>query len=149
MNKYGFAEDAFAISNQVYSSAHLKPRLRACDYIAIFHIWAKIWLWLHTCVYKWVCVVYTSFTIVLAVRCNGRKLLVVTAESVNKRWVLSWLNFHISYTFLRKTVILYVTGFGKIRQNMANNFFSVSLGKALWVDFFQKKILWQKWIGSS
>ncbi len=37
--------------------------------------------------------------------------------------------------------MLYVTGFGKIRLNAANNFFSVSPGKALWVAFFEIKIM--------
>ncbi len=34
--------------------------------------------------------------------------------------------------------VIYVTDFGKIGLNAANNFFSVSRGKALWVDFFRK-----------
>ncbi len=34
-------------------------------------------------------------------------------------------------------VCIYVTGFGKIGLNAANNFFSVSPGKALCVDFFR------------
>ena len=38
-------------------------------------------------------------------------------------------------------VCIYVTGFGKIGLNAANIFFSVSRGKALWVNFFQKKFM--------
>ncbi len=34
-----------------------------------------------------------------------------------------------------------MTGFGKIRLNTANNFFPVSPGKALWVDFKKKTFM--------
>ncbi len=38
--------------------------------------------------------------------------------------------------------------FWENRPKRGKQFFSVSPGKALWVDFFQKK-LWQKWIDTS